>query len=211
MQPPPNPQVGADLIDITVVSADDAWAIGEEISSCGEGQVCFSGDLHHWDGSHWRYATNFLDIGYGIDAVAASDIWAVGPGPAILHYDGQQWTEVPNGVGSGELWSVEASGPNDIWASGDLLAATKAPLVEHAPSAFSGAVVGATHVSGATVSWFGPESGSVETDVFGDYQAGSLDAGTYVFTVAYAGCTPASGRVTVLAGQTIERDFHLTC
>jgi len=118
---------------------------------------------------------------------------------------------VPNGVGSGELWSVEASGPNDIWASGDLLAATKAPLVEHAPSAFSGAVVGATHVSGATVSWFGPESGSVETDVFGDYQAGSLDAGTYVFTVAYAGCTPASGRVTVLAGQTIERDFHLTC
>ena len=47
--------------------------------------------------------------------------------------------------------------------------------------------------------------------MFGDYQAGGLDAGTYVFTVAYAGCTPASGRVTVLAGQTIERDFHLTC
>src|SRR5439155_2618902 len=60
--------------------------------------------------------------------------------------------------GSGELWSVEASGANDIGASGDLLAATRAPLVEHAPSAFSGAVVGSTHVSGATVSWFGPES-----------------------------------------------------
>jgi hypothetical protein len=207
---PPNPQAYVDLIDVTVVSLADAWAVGEEIIECGE-TVCYSGEIQHWNGTKWSYVTNFLDIGYGVDAVSASDIWAVGPGPAVLHYDGSEWSEVPAGVQLGELWSVEASAPNDIWAAGDSIGSSPTTLVEHAPSASSGAVVGATNVSDALVSWFGQESGSVETDQFGDYQVGGLPAGVYTFTATYAGCTPASAQVTVIAGETIEQDFHLGC
>jgi hypothetical protein len=208
--PAPNPQYYIDLIDVTVVGPSNAWAVGEEISECGE-SVCYSGDIHHWDGTAWKYVTNFLDIGYGVDAVAADDIWAVGPGPAILHYDGSTWSPVPAGVRTADLWGVEASGSNDIWAAGDRIASSSSTLIEHAPSATSGAVVGGSNVSDAVVSWFGPENGSVETDQFGDYQAGGLTAGSYLFTASYGGCQPDSARVTVPAGQTIGQDFHLTC
>ncbi|HJP66963.1 MAG TPA: carboxypeptidase-like regulatory domain-containing protein, partial [Actinomycetota bacterium] len=121
------------------------------------------------------------------------------------------WSEVPQGVQGGELWSVEASGPDDIWAAGDVLGPTRSTLVEHAPSATSGAVVGQTNVSFAVVSWFGPETGSVETDSLGDYQVGGLTAGRYLFTVQEQGCQPDSAEVTVTAGDTIRQDLQVTC
>jgi hypothetical protein len=125
-------------LDVTVVSSTVAWAVGQEIIECGE-SVCFSGEIQHWNGSRWTYVTNFLSIGYGVDAVSATDIWAVGPGPSILHYDGQTWSPVPSGVRTAELWGVEASGPDDIWAAGNTVGFTKRTLAEHAPSAVSGA------------------------------------------------------------------------
>jgi hypothetical protein len=206
----PNPQAFVDLIDVAVVAPGDAWGVGEEIIECGE-VVCFSGEIQHWNGSAWTHVTNFLPIGYGIDAVSAQDIWAVGPGPSVLHYDGNEWAEVPQGVEIGELWEVKASSASDVWAAGNLLVPTRTTLVEHAPSATSGAVVGGSNVGDATVTWIGPESGSVETDQFGNYQVGGLHAGTYTFVAAYQGCQPASAQIRVLAGQTIGQDFALDC
>jgi hypothetical protein len=73
-------------------------------------------------------------------------------------------------------------------------------------------VVGHTNVSGAVVSWFGPETGSVGTDQFGNYVAGGLTAGAYTFVASDAGgCQPATAQVTVPAGETIRQDLHLTC
>jgi hypothetical protein len=66
-------------------------------------------------------------------------------------------------------------------------------------------------VSGATISWFGRENGSVEADSFGDYQVGGLTAGSYRFTATFAGCQPDIAQVQVVAGTTILQDFHLTC
>jgi hypothetical protein len=200
-----------ELFDVAVVSATTAWAVGWEAFSCGEGQVCHSGHIQRWNGSAWSQVLDGSHIGYGIDAVTATDIWSVGPGPAVMHYDGQQWADVPQGLVGGELWGVEASGADDIWAAGTLLGSQKATLVEHAPSSTSGAVVGGSNVGNAVVSWFGPETGSVETDAFGDYQVGGLTAGTYTFTVSLAGCQPAATQVTVVAGETIGRDFQLNC
>jgi hypothetical protein len=209
--PPPNPMSSPFLFDVAVLSATNVWAVGWEATSCGEGQVCHSGEVQRWNGSAWTQVIDFVHIGYAIDAVSATDIWSVGPGPAINHYDGQGWAEVPQGVPPGELWGVEASGPDDIWAAGDLLGPQKTTLAEHAPSSTSGAVVGHTNVGNGVVSWFGPENGSVETDAFGDYQVGGLTAGTYTFTVSLQGCQPAAAQVTVPAGETIGRNFTLTC
>ena len=83
--------------------------------------------------------------------------------------------------------------------------------MEHAPAFDSGAVVGDTNVGDATVSWFGAESGSVQTDPSGSYQVGGLPAGSYTFTATYPGCQPDSATVKVLAGTTIGRDFHVEC
>jgi hypothetical protein len=167
--------------------------------------------MQHCNGTKWSHVTNTLPIGYGIDAISAIDVWAVGLGPSVLHYDGRQWLEVPQGAELGTLWEAEASSAGDIWAAGNVVVPSAAVLVEHAPSAASGAVVGGTNAGHATVTWFGPETGSVETDQLGDYQVGGLDAGSYTFIVTLSGCQPDSAKIEVPAGQTIEQSFHLQC
>lgn len=50
---------------------------------------------------------------------SANDIWAVGNGATILHYDGTSWTVKPAPVGVSEnLYGVWASGPSSAWAVG---------------------------------------------------------------------------------------------
>ena len=66
---------------------------------------------------------------YGITALSASDIWAVGIAnnigtrfsTATLHWDGQTWNYVPSpDVGTDEnyLYGVAARASNDVWAVG---------------------------------------------------------------------------------------------
>ena len=45
----------------------------------------------------------------------------------------------------------------------------------------------------------------------GKIELRGLPAGRYRFTATYAGCRPDSARVTVVAGTTIGRDFHIDC
>lgn len=215
---PANPgpsQQFVDLQDVSGTTSDDLWSVGVLSSSCGEGQVCSSGVAEHWNGTAW----SFMGVGevlYGVRAVSTDDVYAVGLGlgPAILHFDGAGWATVPAPTPTvpGTLFAVDASSPADLWAVGSRL--TGGPLqtlAEHAPSPTSGAVVGRTGVSGATVSWFGPETGSVETDVFGHYQVGGLDAGDYTFVATNPGCSPASKPITVVAGTTVSLDLRPGC
>lgn len=215
---PVNPQDLLEIADVDGVSKHDLWAVGTKFSQCGEG-LCPSGEIQHFDGSTWRttrqLAAPSLD---GVDVIASDDAWAVGfGGVSILHFDGSRWRDVPApdlpGDGQADLTSVDGSGPNNVWAVGPQLVGspTGASLALHARSFDSGAVVGDTGVSGATVSWFGAESGSVETDPFGTYQIGGLDAGVYTLIVTQSGCTPASRDLTIEAGTTISADISLDC
>ena len=68
---------------------------------------------------------------YGVHAIAADDVWAVGkagdvlsPGSLAEHWDGDEWSVVPtpNPTRSEQdgnvLDAVDATGPNDVWAVG---------------------------------------------------------------------------------------------
>jgi hypothetical protein len=213
--PAPDGQSIVDMIDVSVAAHDAVWAVGNEASTCGEGQICFSGMIQHWNGTKWRVDEFAGESLKGVHAVTPTDVYAVGLGygPAIVHYDGANWASVPVpdlDPSYGDLDDVEATSYTDLWAVGNLAPGPKS-LVMHAPSATSGAVEGGTNVSGALVSWFGPETGSVQTDTFGDYQAAGLTAGTYTFTATYAGCNPDVDQVQIVAGTTIAQDFHLNC
>lgn len=70
-----------------------------------------------------------LNILYGVSAVSANDVWAVGYSDnssgnistLIEHWDGSQWSVVssPNlGPKTNELYSVAAISTNDVWAVG---------------------------------------------------------------------------------------------
>lgn len=53
----------------------------------------------------------------GLFGTSPDDIWAVGSGGAILHYDGIGWGGVPSPT-SAPLFGIHGSGPTDIWAVG---------------------------------------------------------------------------------------------
>src|SRR5262249_54261227 len=46
-----------------------------------------------------------------------ADVWAVGTGGAIVHYDGTAWTSAPSPT-TGTLVGCWGSGPTDVWAVG---------------------------------------------------------------------------------------------
>jgi hypothetical protein len=222
--PVPSPQprseyreLGYPLEDVSGASASDVWAVGSRVFEYFE-SVVFVAFAEHWNGSQWSRVTEipgqFL---YGVEALAANDVWAVGTdgfGPLIAHYDGSGWSTAPTpdaGCG-GKLGGIDRVA-GELWAAGNYnpTDAGGRTLILNAPSKREGAVIGSTNVGGATISWFGPETGSTETDSFGNYQVGGLKAGTYRFIAAYAGCSPDSAKLVVVAGEAVRQDFHLTC
>lgn len=50
-------------------------------------------------------------------ATSSTDVWVVGDGATVLHFDGLAWSVVNPGF-SDDLYAVWASGPNDVWISG---------------------------------------------------------------------------------------------
>ena len=213
----PDPRSILDLRDVDGVASDDLWAVGARFVECGE-QLCGTGEIQHYDGSTWTHINTPAPTLESVHAVAADDVWAVGfGGVTIWHYNGAGWSEVPApdlaGDGQAALSSIDGAGPDDLWAVGPQLvgAPVGASLAVHARSFDSGAVVGSTGVSDAVVSWFGPETGSVETDPLGKYQIGGLEVGKYTFIVTQEGCTPATQEVRVKIGTTINADIPLDC
>lgn len=54
---------------------------------------------------------------------SADDVWAVGPGGNVAHFDGQSWSVVDVGlkdVDASSLFAVTGTGPTDVWAVGRL-------------------------------------------------------------------------------------------
>lgn len=127
-----NPGVSDNTLEgITVVSANDIWAVGNFSKTNGHNQTL----TEHWNGSSWSVVPspnvgrfpNFLD---GVTAVSTDNIWAVGyravsPGnidyTLIEHWNGRSWSVVPspNPQNAGNYLSgVAAVSSNSIWAVG---------------------------------------------------------------------------------------------
>jgi hypothetical protein len=218
--PQPRPQfleIAYPLLGLSGTAPNDVWAVGARIIDNGQ-FLDWSTLIEHWDGSKWTAFYLPGEFMSGVAAVAPDDVWAVGTDgaqPLILHYDGETWTVVPApspGLAS-RLSSVLALGANDLWAAGQSFTSSgiSRALVLHAPNTTGGNVAGNTGAAGAVVSWFGPENGSTETDVFGAYVAVDLVAGDYFFTAQLGGCTPASAQVTVVVGTTVTQDLIIDC
>jgi hypothetical protein len=214
--PSPRPTSGEawNLLAVSAAAPDAAWAVGTRAIPAGE-HVTHAALIERWNGTRWTRVTK-IPAGQtlnGVLALAPDDAWAVGTDGTrgiVLHWNGVRWAQVPSPTPgeSGRLADLTAAGADHLWAAGT---ARDNTLILDAPSATEGAVVGDTNVAFAVVSWFGPETGSAETNAFGEYAAPGLLAGDYFFTVSNPGCSPASGNVTARAGVTVKRNFTLTC
>jgi hypothetical protein len=140
------------LAAVSALTPTAAWAVGGTFvgapnagSPIGPSGATVS-LIEQWDGTRWQIVPNpggdFLN---GVTAVSATDVWAVGgvssypiqPHPLIEHWNGTQWSSVPGPSPSpaqGQLSSVVAAAPNDVWAVGDYYNSAleaQAPLIEH--------------------------------------------------------------------------------
>src|SRR5436853_180578 len=85
---------------ISVVSANDIWAVGYSSDSSFNNHPL----TIHWNGATWNIVPSPSvndDILFAVDAVASNDIWAVGRSfqeakTLTIHWNGSVWSVVPS-------------------------------------------------------------------------------------------------------------------
>jgi len=136
-QQQPVPQAGGptanDILNgVAVLSPTNAWAVGTSFP-----WPPYDTLIEHWNGAEWHQVASPNPGGlsginrlYGVAALSASNIWAVGAymsGPTtskalIVHWDGTTWKQVPSPepaqATSAALNDVAVLSPTDAWAVG---------------------------------------------------------------------------------------------
>lgn len=121
---------GARLKAVAALSGGVEWAVGYTTAVSGETQPGRAVILR-WDGSAWKNmpvpdpGSHYYAL-YGVAALSPKDAWAVGSygeaegqgRPWTLHWNGSDWSMVPNSVSWGMLSAVTALSPGDVWAVG---------------------------------------------------------------------------------------------
>jgi hypothetical protein len=117
------------LHGVDAIDASDVWAVGATDIDSQQEQTL----VENFDGSQWTQVPSpnapgsLINELYGVSAVAADDVWAVGDfadgtgtHPLIEHWDGSTWTIVhARGMGRQTyLTAVSAVTADDVWASG---------------------------------------------------------------------------------------------
>jgi hypothetical protein len=109
------------MLDAWVSSGGDAFMVGwdgEGNDSDGDGYN--DGYLSHYNATNWTPLGSQLRFPRGFAGVwgtSESDVFAVGAGGIIVHYDGSQWSPMSSGTTSW-LWDVWGSSSTDVFAVG---------------------------------------------------------------------------------------------
>ena len=119
--PSPNIDNFNQLQDVDATAPNDVWAVGSFI-------------VIRWNGTEWQVVPNAPRSAHlkSVAVVAPNDVWAAGIvtvcGPfegcssytQLVHFNGTQWTTVPNeGVaGNGSLNSISGTAPDNVWLVG---------------------------------------------------------------------------------------------
>jgi photosystem II stability/assembly factor-like uncharacterized protein len=76
--------------------------------------------MMHYDGDGWREVawSKPLPLLNDVWGSSADDVFVVGYGGTILHYDGADWESMVSGT-SAALLSLWGTGPNDVYAVGE--------------------------------------------------------------------------------------------
>jgi len=126
--PSPDSQFN-ELRGVAALSANDVWAVG--YSSGTQTETPIDTLILHWDGTSWRQVASPNIAGranqlFGITAISANDIWAVGAAggtPLSMHWNGSVWSVVNvggvDGLSTEKLTAVSGTASNDVWAVGD--------------------------------------------------------------------------------------------
>jgi hypothetical protein len=99
----PDPSIK--LSDIGGTSPNDVWVVGTIVS--------------HWDGAHWSPPEHPPSVLNGVWARSPTDVFAVGLGGRIQHWNGSAWSQMSSGI-TADLYGVWGTGQADVFAVGDV-------------------------------------------------------------------------------------------
>lgn len=148
--PPPPTRYPYELRAISAVSADDIWSTGDYTINPGDVLVTLT---EHWNGTKWNIVPSPSPTGddglFGVAALSASDVWAVGDSTSgghqlVIHWNRTGWHIVfsphPHGT-IGSFLAVSADSASDVWAAGYSINKrdfTNQTLIEHYCSSGNG-------------------------------------------------------------------------
>jgi hypothetical protein len=110
------------LKGVSATSANDIWAVGYRQCPYFSGYL-YSPLTYHWNGTSWSLVPNQGQTNeylFGVTAIAANDVWAVGDNGQTQHWNGAAWSRVaaPYPDNGGRFNAVDATSAGDIWAVG---------------------------------------------------------------------------------------------
>lgn len=120
---------GSKLTGVSVISANDIWAVGEYSTDPLSGDAL----TMHWDGGEWQVVPSLTHENTGyyprkVEAIATNDVWVVGYRVYFhriynfaMHWDGKAWSEISTPEffsGRDWLYDISAVASDDIWAVG---------------------------------------------------------------------------------------------
>ena len=176
----PSPGIEPSLMSVTAVSPTDAWAVGVDPNSTTNEAL-----IENWNGTSWSVVPSpsvngVADILFGVAAVSANNVWAVGrfgeTNANVLqtlteNWNGTSWSVVPSpnvtGGGSDLLDGVTANP-----STGDVVAVGAATLANGQANSLilannepAGSTPGATTPTPTPT----PPPGTGTTDVIGTF------------------------------------------
>jgi len=104
-----------DLLAVTVISSNDAWAVGRVADFSTSHALTL-----HWNGASWRRVSNPCGhVLNGVAALSATNVWAVG-GNTLCRWNGSRWTAQTAPQIPGRLMDLQdVDGlPGALWAVG---------------------------------------------------------------------------------------------
>lgn len=106
---------GVNFEDISALDNSHVWAVGWQDKDGHQARV------YYYDGSNWNNQSPSLPGGitdlFGVYALDATHVWAVGNGSKIIFFNGATWSEQAN-FGDGVLRDVYALSASDVYAVG---------------------------------------------------------------------------------------------
>jgi hypothetical protein len=138
----PSPSVGNDILyAVDAIASNDVWAIGRTKVGYSSSRTL----TLHWNGSTWMVVPSPNDSTtnnnlYGVAAVSANDVWAVGSAGSLktlaMHWNGGAWSVFPSpsidNASNEVLVGVVAAASGDIWTAGQFIQnSAQQTLTEH--------------------------------------------------------------------------------
>ena len=109
------PEAAAPELDAAHAEADATDAVVD--AGCDPADPGCTAEVISCDTVEWCLVQTPASPFHALTAVCGSskdDVWAVGAGGTVLHYDGATWTAIPSGFKE-VFYNVWGSGPNDVW------------------------------------------------------------------------------------------------